>query len=107
MIVPYGRGCWQDQSITLAGPAPGAPYAVMVLEKLIALGVQTVVALGWCGSLKPEVRIGDLIIPESAHSEEGTSGHYPLIEPEPQPAAGLCRIMRKLLNIGRCGFSFG
>ncbi len=104
---PIQEGCWQDQSITLAGPAPGAPYAVMVLEKLIALGVQTVVALGWCGSLKAEVKIGDLIIPESAHSEEGTSGHYPLIEPRPQPAAGLCRVMRNLLESAGVAFHSG
>jgi uridine phosphorylase len=95
---PIWEGCWRDKPIILAGPAPGAPYAVMVLEKLIALGVQTVLALGWCGSLRPEVRIGDLVIPETALSEEGTSGHYPLVEPEPRPAADLCRAMQNCLT---------
>lgn len=92
---------WQDKAITVAGPAPGAPYAVMVLEKLIALGAQTVIALGWCGSLRSEVKIGDLIIPESACSEEGTSGHYPVGESEPQPADALSQVLRsKLMSTG-------
>ena len=32
------EGRWDDQPITLAAPALGAPYAVMVMEKLMVLG---------------------------------------------------------------------
>jgi uridine phosphorylase len=95
---PIREGCWQDNPVTLSGPAPGAPYAVMILEKLIALGAQTVLALGWCGSLRPEAHIGDLIVPMVAHSEEGTSGHYPLSEPNSGPAAGLCQALQNRLT---------
>jgi uridine phosphorylase len=95
---PIREGFWGEKPVTLAGPAPGAPYAVMVLEKLIALGVQTVLAFGWCGSLRPEVRIGDLVIPEAALSEEGTSGHYPVADPEPRAAADLCQTMQNCLT---------
>jgi uridine phosphorylase len=104
---PIRAGCWQGKPVTLAGPSPGAPYAVMVLEKLITLGVKTVVALGWCGSLRPEVRIGDLIIPESALSEEGTSRHYPLADPDPGPAPQLRRIMQNLLTAAGMNFHAG
>jgi len=66
--------------LALAGPLLGAPQAAIVLEKLIALGAQRLWVLGWCGSLQPDLRIGDLIIPTTALSEEGTSGHYPVHE---------------------------
>jgi uridine phosphorylase len=66
--------------LALAGPLLGAPQAAIVLEKLIALGAQRLWVLGWCGSLQPDLRIGDLIIPTSALSEEGTSAHYPVDE---------------------------
>jgi len=62
----------------LAGPAVGAPQAVMAAEKLFALGVSRLLVLGWAGSLTEEVRIGDLILVDGAVSEEGTSAHYPL-----------------------------
>lgn len=104
---PIREGRWQDKPVTLSGPAPGAPYAVMVLEKLIALGVQRVMAFGWCGSLRPEVRIGDLVIPETALSEEGTSGHYPLAEPDPRAAAGLCLTMQNRLTAAGQAFHAG
>jgi uridine phosphorylase len=67
-----------DNPIGLAGPFLGAPQAVIILEKLIAMGAKNILVLGWCGSLQPNIVIGDYIIPASALSEEGTSGHYPV-----------------------------
>jgi purine-nucleoside phosphorylase len=31
---------------------------------------------GWCGAISPDVRIGDIIIPDGAIVDEGTSKHY-------------------------------
>jgi uridine phosphorylase len=69
-----------------AGPALGAPAAVMVLEKLIALGATKIIIYGWCGSLVQSLRAGDIFLPSRAFSEEGTSVHYPVAAPpEPHP----------------------
>ena len=65
-------------SATLAGPFLGAPQAVMGLEQLIALGAERIWILGWCGSITPDLRVGDLVIPTMAFSDEGTSRHYPI-----------------------------
>ena len=62
--------------ISLTGPIVGAPYAVMVLETLIAWGAQKIIFLGWCGSISEKVKIGDIIVATSAIIDEGTSGHY-------------------------------
>jgi uridine phosphorylase len=62
--------------ISLAGPFVGAPYAVMLLETLIAWGARKVIFLGWCGSISETVAIGDIIVPTSALIDEGTSRHY-------------------------------
>ena len=67
-----------DCAITIAGPILGAPQAALMLEKLIALGSKTIVVFGWCGSLQSDLKIGDWVLPTSAHSEEGTSKHYPM-----------------------------
>ena len=64
-------------SVTLAGPILGAPQAVLVLEKLIALGSRTIIVFGWCGSMQADVKTGDWLLPNYARSEEGTSAHYP------------------------------
>ncbi len=71
------------RTLVLAGPVLGSPQAVMVLEKLIVLGAKRVLLFGWAGSLKPDLTPGDLLLPEWAESDEGTSRHYSL-DPEPR-----------------------
>ena len=61
---------------SLCGPVVGAPYAVMVVENLIAWGAEKIIYLGWCGSISPQVNIGDIVVATSAMIDEGTSGHY-------------------------------
>lgn len=60
----------------LAGPMMGAPYAVMMLETLHAWGVKTIVFFGWCGSIRDRLRCGDILVPDDAVIDEGTSLHY-------------------------------
>ncbi len=62
----------------VAGPLVGAPYAVMILETLVALGVKRILFFGWCGAVSPAVRIGDIVLPNEAAIDEGTSRHYPV-----------------------------
>lgn len=62
--------------VSIAGPAVGAPYAVMVLEMLIAWGARKIFFMGWCGSISKKVQIGDIIMPSAAVIDEGTSRHY-------------------------------
>ncbi len=75
--------------LTLAGPFLGAPHAVLGLEKMIALGAGRIWLTGWCGSLQPDICIGDLVIPVDAFSEEGTSKHYPIGNTRPETDRGL------------------
>ncbi|MGD2186636.1 MAG: nucleoside phosphorylase [Desulfobacterales bacterium] len=63
-------------AFSLTGPLIGAPYAAMVLETLIAWGARKIIFLGWCGSISPKVKIGDIIVPTAAMIDEGTSRHY-------------------------------
>jgi len=67
---------YRGDTFFLAGPAVGAPMAVICLEKLIALGARRIVVYGWCGSLHPSLAAGELFVPTGGLSEEGTSGHY-------------------------------
>jgi purine-nucleoside phosphorylase len=63
---------------SVVGPFVGAPYAVLLLENLIAWGAHRIIVVGWCGAISEKVNIGDLILPTSAISDEGTSKHYGL-----------------------------
>ena len=75
MVIPENDS---SGSFFIAGPAVGAPMAVLALEKLIALGARRIIIFGWCGSLSNTLQIGDILLPTWAISNEGTSAHYPI-----------------------------
>ncbi len=81
------RGKLDPQGAAVVGPMCGAPYAVMILENLIILGAQDILFLGWCGSIQPDLLVGDFLVPDYALSEEGTSAHYPTKEHHPTPSS--------------------
>jgi len=84
--------------LSLAGPFLGAPQAVMVMEKAIALGARRICVFGWCGSLQPDLRIGDFVIPLNAIAEEGTSKHYPVRKKNPGTDPGLSQVLEQALE---------
>jgi len=93
------KSAWKN--LSLSGPFLGAPQAVMAMEKLVALGARRFWVLGWCGSLQDSLRIGDVVIPTGAISEEGTSDHYPIEELEAGPDQMLTRrLMDALMKKG-------
>jgi purine-nucleoside phosphorylase len=60
----------------LAGPVLGAPHAAILMECLIAWGARRIIFWGWCGAVTGELDIGDVLMPDAAVSDEGTSRHY-------------------------------
>lgn len=93
-------GSWAEKGVAVAGPVLGAPYAAMVLEKLIVLGARAVIALGWCGSLQGRVGLGSLVLPTAAVGGDGVSPHYRRGEGDLLPHAGLALTLKRFLSQG-------
>lgn len=91
----------ENNDLFVAGPAIGAPAAVLVLEKLVALGAKNLILLGWCGAVDSRYRIADIIIPTGALCGEGTSRYYS-DSVKPVPAASLVEQLNARLS--RSGF---
>lgn len=66
----------EGNRVSVVGPMMGAPYAVAIMETLIAWGARKLLFFGWCGAISPDVRIGDIVVPTGALIDEGTSLHY-------------------------------
>lgn len=54
----------------------GAPMAADTIETLHAFGVKSIISVGQIGCFSPNLQIGDIVIPNKAYVEEGTSLHY-------------------------------
>ncbi len=85
-----------EETFFVAGPAVGAPMAVLCLEKLIVLGARRIILVGWCGALQQVLEVGNVLLPGQALCGEGTSRYYSS-DHEPRPSANLLAWLRETL----------
>jgi len=98
----------RNPHLGLVGPFIGAPYAVILLESLIAWDIRKVIFFGWCGSISSDVKIGDVIVPDLAFFDDGTSPNY--LDPgvsEVQPAASVQKALTTALSEKQITFHQG
>jgi purine-nucleoside phosphorylase len=79
----------------------------MILEHLAVLGVQNILFFGWCGSLQEDLVLGNLLVPDRALSEEGTSAHYATRNHHPMPSAHVLKTIEDSLLTASIPFRRG
>ncbi len=79
----------KEQRLCFLDGGRGAPQACDTVETLAALGVKSIIAVGMCGAFAPGVEGGEVIAPDKAYVEEGTSLHYYTAIDYAEPDAGL------------------
>lgn len=82
------EGLAGDVPVAIARSQIGAPAAAILMEEMAARGVRGFLAFGACGSLRDDLRIGDVVLPAFAYPDEGTSRHYGAPK-RPRPDIGL------------------
>ena len=80
----------------------GAPQACDTVETLAALGVKNILAVGMFGAFDPQISLGEVISPEKAFIEEGTSLHYYESIEYSQPDNELLRLCTSAFQIAAC-----
>ncbi len=74
------RGLWgytgtaaDGDLLTIQATGMGGPSAAIVTEELIRLGARRLVRVGTCGALAVGLRLGDLVLAETAIAHDGAS----------------------------------
>lgn len=62
--------------VLVVHPGVGAPLAAGILEEVIALGCDRIVACGGAGALRDDLALGHAVVVDEAVRDEGTSLHY-------------------------------
>ena len=97
----------QGRKLSMIGPGMGAPLAVYLLERAIANGARRVILFGICGSVHPEVRIGDVVVPTEALIDEGTSRNYVSGAKRALPSESAVAAIRKALDSSAKSYHLG
>jgi DeoD family purine-nucleoside phosphorylase len=76
----HNRGLWgytgeaaDGRPLTIQSTGMGGPSAAIVIAELHDLGARTLLRVGTCGALDPELSLGELLIVEQALADDGTS----------------------------------
>lgn len=76
----HHRGLWgytgpaaDGELLTIQATGMGGPSAAIVCEELIELGARTLVRIGTCGAVNPELEIGEIVTVTEAIAADGTS----------------------------------
>jgi uridine phosphorylase len=95
----HARGLWgytgtaaDGEPLTVQATGMGGPSAAIVTEELIALGATTLVRIGTCGALDPDIPLGTLLAAEAVLPADGTSaalGAGAPLRPDPELLARL------------------
>jgi uridine phosphorylase len=84
---PYTLFHYKGHAFAFLSPGVGAPLSGVLLEETIALGSELFLFFGMAGAILQDMAIGEIVVPESALRDEGTSSHYaprgPYAYPDP------------------------
>jgi DeoD family purine-nucleoside phosphorylase len=79
-MLNHNRGLWgytgtaaDGELLTIQSTGMGGPSAAIVTEELIRLGAKRLLRVGTCGALAPRLRLGELVIAETALPHDGAS----------------------------------
>jgi purine-nucleoside phosphorylase len=115
VLIPFLRGCQEvlakktglemlphvipregrlaGRQVAVVNPGFGASAAVLTLEETFRRGYRDFLFLGACGGLAKDLKIGDIILPDEAISEEGTSPLYTSAGPRFKANAALADLL--------------
>lgn len=69
-------GRYQETPISVTSTGIGGPSTGIAVEELARVGAETLIRVGSCGTVRPEIAVGDLVITSGAMRGDGTSEEY-------------------------------
>jgi uridine phosphorylase len=66
--------------ILVATSGMGAPSLSIIVNELIQVGIKTIIRIGTCGAIQPEIKIGSVIISQGALCRQGAANDIAPIE---------------------------
>ncbi len=87
-------GEYKGIPVSVTSTGIGCPSAAIAVEELANVGAKVFIRVGTSAGIQPEVKPGDLVIPNGAMRNEGTSYYY---VPDGFPAVPSYKVLRALI----------
>jgi uridine phosphorylase len=99
-------GIYKGIPISATSTGIGCPSAAIAVEELTNAGAEIFIRIGTCGALRKEIRPGNLIVPDSALRQDGTTKEYVSAEYVAQASPEVFKALREAAkDLGMTFFS--
>lgn len=88
------KGEYKGAKLAVTSSGIGSPGLAIAFDELLRVGVKTFIRVGTCGSLQPDMGIGDLVITTGAVRLDGASRDYVIPE---YPAVAHYQVVEALI----------
>ena len=92
------KGEYQGANLACTSSGIGSPALAIAFDELLRVGVHTFIRVGTCGSLQPDMHIGDLVITTGAVRLDGASKDYVIPE---YPAIAHFEVVEALIEAAK------
>lgn len=92
------KGEYKGVKLAAVSSGLGSPGLAIALEELARIGVKTVIRVGTCACLQPDMKIGDLVITTGAVRLDGASKDYVIPE---YPAVAHYQVVEALIEAAK------
>ncbi len=92
------KGEYKGAKLACTSSGIGAPGLAIALEELVRIGVNNVIRVGTCGSIQPDIHVGDMIISTGSVRLDGASKEYVIPE---YPAVAHYEVVNALINAAK------
>jgi len=92
------KGVYKGAKLAAVSSGIGSPGLAIAFDELLRVGVRTFIRVGTCGSLQPEMHIGDLVITTGAVRLDGASKDYVIPE---YPAVAHFQVVEALIEAAK------
>lgn len=70
------KGLYKGEEIAIVSTGIGGPSSAIAVEEMANIGVKTIIRVGSCGSISPNIKIGDVVIPDKIIRGDGIPTEY-------------------------------
>lgn len=92
------KGKYKNAEIACTSSGIGSPALAIAFDELLRVGAKTFIRVGTCGSLQPDMGIGDLVITTGAVRLDGASKDYVIPE---YPAVAHYQVVKALIKAAK------
>jgi uridine phosphorylase len=98
---------YEGEPLAVFSPGQGASLAAVTVERVLAAGIEVIVACGGAGAVVADLALGHVVVVDAAVRDEGTSYHYLPPSRELTTPSEVVDVLRDVVRVSGLAYTVG